>query len=178
MNKLWFNNHKKEKYPSFDYITNFKAPYIQTTDTWLYRPLLVNPLVSWFIHSSVRLAIHLRVCVSWLFLARMRSYTGCVSIVNKNLKWFRENRFRRNIQIHEFQLSPQGSEQCEWDSLWIGRASEASVAKRSAAEWVSGVSGASERTNVASDRVALSKRDRLWLETRPKSLIDGPSDAS
>ena len=41
------------------------------------------------------------------------------------------------------------------------------VSERSAAERVSGVSGASERserceqTNVASDRVALSKRDRL-----------------
>ena len=31
--------------------------------------------------------------------------------------------------------------------------------------------GASERTNVASDRVALSKRDRLWLETPPYSCF-------
>ena len=95
MNELRFKNHKKEKNPPFDYITNFKAPYIQTMDTGLDRPLLVNPLVSWSIHPSIRLSIHLYLCVSWLFLARMRSYTGCVSIVNKDIKWFRETRFQR-----------------------------------------------------------------------------------
>ena len=41
---------------------------------------------------------------------------------------------------------PRGSERSEWASPWMERASEASVAKRSAAERVSGVSGASERT--------------------------------
>ena len=40
---------------------------------------------------------------------------------------------------------PRGSERSEWASPWMERASEVSVAKQSAAEWVSGVSGASER---------------------------------
>ena len=41
-----------------------------------------------------------------------------------------------SINTYEFQLSPQGSEQSEWDSLWMERASEASVAKRSTAKRV------------------------------------------
>ena len=46
---------------------------------------------------------------------------------------------------------PQGSERSEWVSLWMERASEASASKWSAAERVSGVSGASERTKRATE---------------------------
>ena len=146
MNELWFKNHKKEKNPSFDYITNFKAPYIQTTDTWLYRPLLVNPLVSWFIHSSVRLPIHLCVCVSRLFLARMRSYTGYVSIVNKNLKWFRETRFQRKHIFMNFNCPhKEVSKVSEIAWEWSEQVKRAYGVERC---------GASEGTNVVSDRVA------------------------
>ena len=68
---------------------------------------------------------------------------------------------------------PRGSEQSEWASPWTERASKASVAKRSKAERC----GASERCewmNVASDRVARSKRSCLWLETTPMTNIFFP----
>ena len=57
---------------------------------------------------------------------------------------------------------PRGSKWSEWASLWTERASEASIAKRCRA---SERSERCERTNVASDRVALSKRDCRRLET-------------
>ena len=63
---------------------------------------------------------------------------------------------------------PRGSERSEWVSPWMERAREWSEqSERSEAE-LGGVSEKSEwceRTNVASDRVALSKRDCLWIET-------------
>ena len=55
---------------------------------------------------------------------------------------------------------PRGSERSEWASPWTER----SEAERCGA---SERSERCERTNVASDRVARSKRDRLWLETPP-----------
>ena len=48
---------------------------------------------------------------------------------------------------------------------------EASVAKRSAAERVSGVSGASEK-NIVSDRVAHLKRDCLQTERHPYFFLN------
>ena len=57
---------------------------------------------------------------------------------------------------------PRGSERSEWASPWMER----SEAERCGA---SERSERCERTNVARDRVALSKRNRLWLETPPES---------
>ena len=61
----------------------------------------------------------------------------------------------------------------EATSEWVKQVSEASVAKQSKAECC-GASEQSEQckgTNAAGDGVARQKRDCLWLETRPKSLI-------
>ena len=58
-------------------------------------------------------------------------------------------RVKRNNRVNTYSrisTVPRGSERSQWASPWTERASEASGAKRSAAEQVSGVSGASERT--------------------------------
>ena len=73
---------------------------------------------------------------------------------------------------------PWGSEQSKWASLWLERAHERSKpvnggskgSERSEVErWrVSEWSEQCERMNIVSDRVACSRRDCLWLETRPE----------
>ena len=68
----------------------------------------------------------------------------------------------------------RGSERSEWASPWTERASEASGAKRIKAEHciASQRSEQCERTNIASDWVACTKRVCLWLETPPNSVIN------
>ena len=66
---------------------------------------------------------------------------------------------------------PEGSEQSEWASPWMKQASDASDWSECSKAERCGASERSERcewTNIVSDRVALSKRDCVWLETRPK----------
>ena len=66
---------------------------------------------------------------------------------------------------------PEGSEQSEWASPWTKQASEASEWSECSKAERCGASERSERcewTNIVSDRVALSKRDCVWLETQPK----------
>ena len=61
-----------------------------------------------------------------------------------------------------FSTVPRGSERSEWASPWT-KHSEAERCEASER------SERCEQTNVASDRVAHSKRDCLWLETPPLS---------
>ena len=63
---------------------------------------------------------------------------------------------------------PRGSEQSEWASPWTEQASKRSEHSEEERCGASKRSERCERTNIASDRVAGSKRDCLWLETPPQ----------
>ena len=116
------------------------------------------PTIKWFLCSISLLAIKLNWSWSkhkvvrdfqrfWLRgrIQQWKRQRGRVSSERQNA-FISVKRDKSVNTYSRFSTVPWGSERSEWASPWTEWASEVSIVKRSAAERVSGVSGASERT--------------------------------